>query len=49
MFELNDMPPDLPARLHLQGIDGAQDLLACLLDQLAEFTDQWRELRVVLR
>lgn len=48
LFELDDMPADLPAGLYLERIDGSQDLLACLANQLAEFVDQGGELWVIL-
>jgi hypothetical protein len=34
------MPPNLPAGLHLSGIDRSQHFLACLPDQLPKIAKQ---------
>ncbi|MNC51529.1 hypothetical protein D3C75_1008240 [compost metagenome] len=40
LLEFDNMPTDLPAALHLNGINRAQHLLSCLADQLTKIAKQ---------
>jgi hypothetical protein len=42
LFKLYDVSPDLPAGLHLNGIDGSQSLLTGTLNQIAKISEQER-------
>ncbi|MEO6280397.1 MAG: hypothetical protein ABIP59_21595 [Roseateles sp.] len=43
MLELHDMPPDVPAGLHLHHVHRSQHLLVCIGNQLAKGAQQGRQ------